>query len=163
MPAWLHLGSNKFFEFLEPSLSLAFRPEYHEFAHVFEFGFAALSVAAAVSGIWLAYGMYVQHPESAEQLSQRLKGIHTLLFRKYYVDELYDATVVNPTLNCSTELLWKRVDVGIIDGAVNGAGRTIQGFGSVLKNVQNGLIRSYATWILLGAVAIILYISIFRT
>jgi NADH-quinone oxidoreductase subunit L len=163
VPAWLHLGSNKFFDFLEPSLSLAYRPEYHEFAHVFEFGFAAFSVAAAVAGICLAYRMYVVHPESAEQLSQRLKGIYTLLFRKYYVDELYDAAVVNPTLNTSTELLWKRVDVGIIDGAVNGAGRTIQGFGSVLKGVQNGLIRSYATWILLGAVAIILYISVFRT
>jgi NADH-quinone oxidoreductase subunit L len=163
MPAWLHLGSNRFFDFLEPSLSLAYRLEYHEFAPVFEFGFAVLSVAAAVAGICLAYRMYVLHPESAEQLSQRLRGIYTLLFRKYYVDELYDAAVVNPTLNTSTELLWKGVDDGIIDGAVNGAGRTIQGFGSVLKGVQNGLIRSYATWILLGAVAIILYISVFRT
>jgi NADH-quinone oxidoreductase subunit L len=162
-PSWLHLGSNRFFEFLEPSLSLAYRPEYHEFAHIVEFGFAALSVAAALAGISLAYRMYVLHPESAEQLSQSLRGIYTLLFRKYYVDELYDAAVVKPTLNTSTELFWKCVDVGIIDGAVNGAGQTIQGFGSVLKGIQNGLIRSYATWILLGAVAIILYMSVFRT
>ena len=162
-PPWLHMGSNKFFEFLESSLSMAYRPEDHEFAHIFEFGFAVLSVAAAVAGICLAYRMYVVHPESADQLSQRLRGIYTLLFRKYYVDELYDAAVVKPTVNTSTELLWKGVDVGIIDGAVNGTGRTIQGFGSILKGVQNGLIRSYATWILLGAVVIILYISVFRT
>ena len=85
------------------------------------------------------------------------------MFRKYYVDELYDAAIVNPTLNASTRTLWKRTDVGIIDRAVNGAGETIQGMASILKNVQNGLIRSYAAWILLGTVAILLYISMFRS
>ena len=50
-----------------------------------------------------------------------------------------------------------------IDGAVNGAGKTIQGMASVLKGVQNGLIRSYAAWILLGTVAVLLYISLFRS
>ena len=60
--------------------------------------------------------------------------------------------------NASTDLLWKR-RCRIIDGAVNGVGETIQGMAAVLKNVQNGLIRSYAAWILLGTVAILLYIS----
>ena len=38
---------------------------------------------------------------------------------------------------------------------------TIQRLASILKNVQNGLIRSYATWILLGTVAVLLYIFYF--
>ena len=48
------------------------------------------------------------------------------------------------------------MDVRIIDGAVNGVARAIQGSAGFLKNVQNGLVRSYATWILLGAVAVLL-------
>ncbi len=76
---------------------------------------------------------------------------------------MYDAAIVNPMLNASTRTLWKQTDVGIIDGAVNGAGEMIQGMASMLKNVQNGLIRSYAAWILLGTVAILLYFSMFRS
>jgi NADH:ubiquinone oxidoreductase subunit 5 (subunit L)/multisubunit Na+/H+ antiporter MnhA subunit len=79
------------------------------------------------------------------------------------VDELYDATIVNPMINASTRTLWKQTDTGIIDRSVNGAGEMIQGMASILKNVQNGLIRSYAAWILLGTVAILLYFSMFRS
>jgi len=60
-------------------------------------------------------------------------------------------------------VLWKRTDVGVIDGSVNGVCETIQGLASMLKGVQNGLIRSYAVWILLGTVAVLLYFSIFRS
>ena len=85
-----------------------------------------------------------------------------MLFRKYYVDELYDAAIINPTVQTSTKVLWKGFDVNLIDGAVNGSARTIQGLASILKGIQNGLIRSYAVWILLGAVAVLFYLSIFR-
>jgi NADH-quinone oxidoreductase subunit L len=161
LPAWL--GSNRFFHFLEPSLALAFRPEPHEFAHSVELGFAAMSIAVAAIGIYVAYRLYISRPEAASALAERWKGIYRLLFRKYYVDELYDATIVHPTLNASTYLLWKRTDVGLIDRAVNGAGETVQSLASILKGVQNGLIRNYATWILLGTVAFLLYISMFRS
>jgi len=52
------------------------------------------------------------------------------------------------------------IDVEVIDGSVNGAARMVQNAGSLLKNVQNGLVRSYATWILAGAVLILLYITL---
>ena len=48
--------------------------------------------------------------------------------------------------------------MGVIDGAVNGVARMIQNWGGVLKNLQNGLVRSYASWILAGAVALLFYI-----
>jgi len=128
-----------------------------------ELGFAALSIVAAVTGIYVAYRMYIAHPDRADSLAARWQGLHRLLFRKYYVDELYDAAIVNPMLNASTRTLWKQTDVGIVDRAVNGAGEMIQGMASILKNVQNGLIRSYAAWILLGTVAILLYFSMFRS
>jgi hypothetical protein len=53
------------------------------------------------------------------------------------------------------------MDAGFIDGAVNGVGQTIRNFAGILKNVQNGLIRSYATWILLGTAAVLLYVYVF--
>ncbi|HTY63261.1 MAG TPA: NADH-quinone oxidoreductase subunit L [Acidobacteriota bacterium] len=161
LPAWL--GTNRFFHFLEPSLEFTLTPEHAEASHSVEMGFAALSILAALSGIFVAYRLFIANPDAAESLAARWKKIHQLLYRKYYVDELYDATIVNPVLGASTRTLWKRADVGIIDRAVNGAGETIQGLASMLKNVQNGLIRSYAAWILLGTVAILLYFSFFRS
>jgi NADH-quinone oxidoreductase subunit L len=161
LPAWI--GPNRFFQFLEPSLALARSAEHPEVPHSVEMLFAALSIAAAAIGIFVAYRLYIQNPGAADALASRWKRVHQLLFRKYYVDELYDAAIVQPTLNTSTQTLWKRADVGIIDRAVNGAGESIQGLASILKNVQNGLIRSYALWILLGMLAIIVYISVLRS
>jgi NADH-quinone oxidoreductase subunit L len=161
LPAWL--GPNRFFDFLKPSLALAYTPEHLEAAHSVELGFAAISILVAAIGIYVAYRLYILRPNAAAALAERWRGIYRLLFRKYYVDELYDATVVHPTLNASINLLWRGTDMGLIDRAVDGTGETIQGFASILKNVQNGLIRSYATWILLGTVAVLLYISMFRS
>jgi NADH-quinone oxidoreductase subunit L len=161
LPAWI--GPNRFFHFLEPSLSLALISEPAEVPHSVELGFAGLSIAVAALGIYLAYRLYISTPSAADALAAQWKGIHRFLFRKYYIDEVYDAVIVNPTLHASTQALWKQTDVGIIDRAVNGAGETIQGLASILKNVQNGLIRSYAAWILLGTVAVILYMSLFRS
>ncbi len=163
LPAWLHLGPNRFFQFLEPSLTLAYHPQIEAHSSIVEAGFAIISILAAAFGIYLAYRIYVRRPKSAEELAERLKGLYKLLFHKYYVDEFYDSTLVHPTVNSSTKVLWKGMDVGIVDGAVNGAGHLIQAAAAVFKNIQNGLIRSYATWILLGAVAIFLYLSIFRS
>jgi NADH-quinone oxidoreductase subunit L len=159
LPAWL--GANRFFHFLEPSLAYALNAEPSESSHSAEFGFALLSVAVAVAGILIAYQFYVRHPNTADALAMRWKRIHRVLYRKYFVDELYDTAILKPTLNASTDILWKRTDTGFIDGAVNGTGRAIQNFASVLKNVQNGLVRSYAAWILLGVAAMLLYIYVF--
>jgi NADH-quinone oxidoreductase subunit L len=163
LPAWL--GPNKLFHFLEPSLRYAYHGEHvhQEVSHAVEMGFAGLSIAVALIGIFIAYRLYIRRPDAAAVLADRVKALYRLLFRKYYVDEIYDAAIVHPTLNASTDLLWKRADAGLIDGIVNGAGETIKGLGSILKHVQNGLIRSYAAWILLGMVAVLLYISMSRS
>ena len=161
LPAWL--GSNQFFRFLEPSLALVHHSEHPEFSHSVELGFAGISVAIAIIGILIAYRLYIQHPDAAAAIAARWQTLHRVLFRKYYVDELYDAAILRPVMNASTNVLWKQTDASVIDGAVNGVGGTIHRLASVLKGVQNGLIRSYATWILLGTVAVLLYISFFRS
>ena len=159
LPAWL--GSNRFFTFLEPSIALALNAEPAENSHAAELAFAALSVAVAAAGIYIAYRIYIRNPKSAGELAIRWKALHRVLLKKYYVDEIYDAAIIHPALNASTSVLWKGTDARLIDGAVNGVGSSIQSFASVLKNIQNGLIRSYAAWILLGMAAILLYFYVF--
>jgi NADH-quinone oxidoreductase subunit L len=162
IPAWMGLGPNRFEQFLEPSLEFARRSEHAPLSHSLEAGFAVISVTAALIGIFVAYRFYVVNPAAAEKLARSMKGVFGLLFHKYYVDETYDKLIVNPIASGSKQVLWQGVDVGIIDGSVNGAARMVQGAAAILKNVQNGLVRSYAAWILAGAVLILLYITLFR-
>lgn len=158
LPAWL--GTNRFEQFLEPALEFAWRGARPELAHSVEAGFAAISVLVAIAGILLAYRFYVANPAVPERLALRVRRLYSLLAHKYYVDETYDAVIVNPIASGSKSVLWRGVDVGIIDGSVNGTARLIQGAASVLKNIQNGLVRSYATWILAGVVLILLYVTL---
>jgi len=157
LPAWL--GTNRFESFLEPALEFTRRGEHAELPHSMEVAFAAISVAVALAGILLAYRFYVAHPEAPGKLAQRARGIYRLLWNKYYVDEIYDATLVNPIKTGSTNLLWRGVDVRVIDGAVNGTARAVRGTAGILKHIQNGLARSYAAWIMAGVVLILLYIT----
>jgi NADH-quinone oxidoreductase subunit L len=81
----------------------------------------------------------------------------SLLEQKYYVDELYDATVIQPIKAGSISVLWKFIDVRIIDGAVNGAGLLAAAFGGALRYLQSGLARGYVAMVVLGALLIIGY------
>jgi NADH-quinone oxidoreductase subunit L len=162
LPVWMNLGPNRFFQFLEPSLAMTHLPEIPEASHSQEMFFACVSIVAAAIGIYAAYILYIRRPKTANELSIRFKAIYNFLLRKYYIDELYDFLFVKPAVRISTEFLWKKWDIGIIDNTVNGAGRMIEDSGSILKHVQNGFIRSYAAWILLGTVGVLVYISFFR-
>ena len=70
---------------------------------------------------------------------------------------LLDAAVVRPFVRISN-WLWRWVDAGAIDGAVNGVGYTLAGGASVLRLVQSGQAQSYAFYTLLGAAAVLLYV-----
>jgi len=80
-----------------------------------------------------------------------------VLNRKYYVDEIYDAAIVQPIKLLSTGGLWKGVDAGAIDGAVNGVGGLVRTGSGALRRLQTGSIRAYAASLFLGAVMILGY------
>ncbi len=163
LPPWMGLGTNRFAEFLAPALKHARRLEPHEISHTVELGFAFVSVLVALIGIFVARYLYISNPSAAGSLAARARGLYTLLHRKYFVDEIYDHLLVNPTVAGSREVLWRGIDVGIIDGTVNGVGHSIRGWGGLLKFVQNGLVRSYATWILIGAALLLYYVARLRS
>ena len=90
-------------------------------------------------------------------LAAQYPGVHRLLLNKYYVDEVYDATIVQPIKVVSTEGLWRGFDVKVVDGAVNGAGYLVSGVSIVLRLVQNGSVKTYAAAMFVGTVAILAY------
>ena len=77
--------------------------------------------------------------------------MYSIVFNKYYVDELYDTIIVWPIVRGSREFLWKIVDSVMIDGAVNGIGYCRARSGGGLRHMQTGYVRTYAAWILLAA------------
>jgi NADH-quinone oxidoreductase subunit L len=119
-----------------------------------------ISVAAGVIGIGLAYFLYVMRPGSADSFSAAFGGLYKLVYNKYFVDEIYDAAVVQPTVGVSRTLLWRGIDVASIDGLVNGIASLARGIGGVLKYMQSGNIRSYATWVLFGSIILIITVGL---
>jgi NADH-quinone oxidoreductase subunit L len=85
-----------------------------------EFTLMGVSSAIALGGIAIAVLVWLRRPEIAASMARRYPGLHRLLLNKYYVDEVYNAAVVQPIRVGSQEGLWRGFDVRVIDGAVNG-------------------------------------------
>ena len=148
-------GANKFKEFLAPSIT----PLVHE-VHApawFEITMMMFAMAVAGVGIYMAYKMYLKRPDLPEKITAKIPFIYNLVYHKYYVDELYDATVVEPIKNGS-DFLWHGVDENVIDGAVNGSATTVGWLSSHLRKLETGFVQSYALAILIGAVLVTGYL-----
>jgi NADH-quinone oxidoreductase subunit L len=109
-------------------------------------------VVAAVLGLLLAWWFYIRKPDAAKRAMQSMRGLYTLVYHKYYVDEIYAALFIRPLLWISTNVLWHTVDEGLIDGTVNGVAHVSRDAGGQLRELQSGNARSYASWVVIGAV-----------
>ena len=125
-----------------------------------DFGLMAIASGAGLLGILLAYVMYVARPGIPDAIASSLRGLYTLVYNKYFVDEIYDAAVVKPVVGGSRLLLWKGMDAGIIDGMVNGVGARAKSIGGALRLLQSGNARSYATWVAFGGVLVIVALGV---
>ena len=110
-------------------------------------------VIVGLIGILIAWWFYIKRPDLPKKLAASMHGLYELLLNKYWVDELYAATIVRPLLWISTNVLWHRVDEGIIDGTVNGSARVARDAGGKFRELQSGNARSYASWVVIGAVS----------
>jgi NADH-quinone oxidoreductase subunit L len=113
-----------------------------------------MPVIIALLGLLLAWWFYIKSPETPKKLAQSVRGLYTLVLHKYYIDELYNAVIVQPLLWISTNVLWHVIDEGAIDGTVNGIGRGMRESGAHVRQIQSGNARSYATWVVIGAVGV---------
>ncbi len=122
-----------------------------------ELSLMAVSSLVAFAGIGLASFLWLKRKDIPAQMATQFAGVHKLLLNKYYVDEVYDATIVQPIKVVSQEGLWRGFDVKIVDGAVNGAGYFVSGVSIVLRLLQNGSVKTYAASIFAGAVVILAF------
>ncbi len=109
---------------------------------------AVLSVLLALSGIAIGVALFGKTP---------LRKLPEILVDKWRIDELYNGYIVDPLTTLSREGLWKGFDLGFIDGIVNGVGHFATAVGNSLRHLQVGYVRSYAAFILLGALFVIGY------
>ena len=119
-----------------------------------------VAVSAGLIGIGLAYYMYVVNTNLPVQLANTFSGPYRWIYNKYFVDEAYDSVFVEPIEEGSRTVLWKGIDVGLIDGMVNDVGSTARGFGKILRWAQAGNIRGYAAWVAFGGVLVLIAIGL---
>ena len=179
-------GENRFEKFLDPILK-GVLPETGEvnIAHhalAKEIVLMLASVGIAVAGITLAYQLYCAKRFAPELIAKKWPKLYQLLLHKYYVDEIYDAAIVERTKDLGTVL--GSFDANVIDGlGVNGAGwlarfgstlsmwwdkwiidgllnfsaKLLQLFSYPVRLLQTGMFSSYAMLILVGLVVLLAY------
>ncbi len=109
-------------------------------------------VIAGLVGFLLAWWLYIRRPELPDRIAESLRAPYRLVSGKYFVDEIYAAVIVRPLLWLSTNVLWHGIDERVIDGAVNGVGHDAEKLGERVRHLSSGNTRSYATWVVFGAV-----------
>jgi len=149
-------GHNEIEHFLEPVFSSGTAVEAATTSQGSELGLAAVSVAVALFGLFIAYLFYYKKPGTAAALARRAPALYNLVLNKFYIDELYRAVIITPLLMFSRLFLGGLVDGGIVNGSGAAAGATTRGLSSLVRRVQSGNIRSYAGWLALGAAAVLL-------
>jgi NADH-quinone oxidoreductase subunit L len=149
--------------FLEPVFEPANRilgVEHHGLAAI-DYILMAVSLAVALSGIALAYLFYMVKPKELPQRAGAAAGpLYRAIYYKWYVDEIYNAVIINPLINGS-RWLWRTVDAGMIDATVNGVGRLWELAGRAIRPAQTGGVHNYAAAMFAGVFIVISAVLIF--
>jgi NADH-quinone oxidoreductase subunit L len=162
-------GGNRMEHFLAPSFTVSERASDSEAGAATgaesgqqgagqEWALMGTATVAAFVGIGLAALFWLKRRDLADAAADRFPGLYRLLVHKYYVDEIYDTSVVQPIKTISEHGLWKGVDQGIIDGAVNGAGVSVRGASGWLRRLQTGSLRAYAASLFVGVLLVLAYV-----
>jgi NADH-quinone oxidoreductase subunit L len=152
------LWGDKFGAYLAPSLAALPHGEAHHVSGATLAFLIGSATVVALSGIVAAYLVYGRPSPVADETAARAPGLYRLLWNKYYVDELYDALVIQPYVTLS-RVFWQVVDSQIIDGAVNGIGELTRWTGSRVRRLQTGNVQAYALAMLAGAIAVIVALA----
>jgi NADH-quinone oxidoreductase subunit L len=139
-------------EIVRPVLRL--EAEHHPHAVWLPF----VATAGAVLGLAAAFYLFVMYRDLPGRIALRLRGPARVLEAKYGFDALYDRVVARGFVAGSDKVLWRGVDVGLIDAVVNGSGSAVDTASRAVRLVQSGLVRAYALLILGGAAALFAYL-----
>ncbi|MFZ0481420.1 MAG: NADH-quinone oxidoreductase subunit L [Terriglobales bacterium] len=153
---------NRFEHFLDPVFKAAVEPGLQEPIREAgekstEYLLMAISVSVAALGWLLAHLLYSSRPQLPARIAEKLGGLYKAVANKYYVDELYAALFVRPLIDGSTTILWKGIDQGVIDAAVNDSADAARHISDEARHMQSGNLRSYAGWVAAGGALVIAY------
>ncbi len=160
LPAVLSENGNRIGRFLAPILIpiAGHEPGHEAFPHATEWILMALSVAVAAAGILLAWKWYAREDGRVPaKIAAAWPGLYSLVANKFRIDELYDFLIVRP-FEWIARVLWKVVDVLIIDGVLNAGAFLVELAGDFLRFLQTGNVRNYALSFLIGLVALLLLV-----
>jgi NADH-quinone oxidoreductase subunit L len=121
----------------------------HEISHATEYMLMGLSTGLVLLSILFAWNKYKQYrAEESESPFARL------LENKWYVDELYQAAIVQPLHKLGG---WIRAvfEPKVADGAIQGIGRSVRYLSQQFRLIQNGQTGNYALWMVIGIVVIL--------
>jgi NADH-quinone oxidoreductase subunit L len=150
--------TNFFHHFLEPVFKSATENLHAaHLSHSLEIILMSISVLIALLGIFFAYLMYLKKTINPDSLAAKFSGLYKLLYNKYYVDEIYQATIINPLLGFC-KWLWEFIDTKIIDGFVNNAGKIAILISHLTRRIQSGYVQNYAAALVLGVLVILAYL-----
>ncbi len=147
-------GSHLLEHWLEPVMAPSAQFVTFEMPHgATEFALVGVAVAIGLLGLYAGFKATLSRPILPARQAPEDRGFGLVLNRKYYVDEIYDALVVRPTVWFSRVILWRGVDQGVVDGAaVNGTAKLSQGLGWIGSRLQTGQIGVYVILFLVGAI-----------
>ncbi|MGF1611576.1 MAG: NADH-quinone oxidoreductase subunit L [Kiloniellales bacterium] len=114
-----------------------------------------LPLVIALSGIGLAYVMYLLRPELPRLIAAQFRPLYLFLLNKWYFDELFDAIFVRPARYLGYGL-WKSGDGALIDGVgPDGVAAATRSLSRRVSWLQSGYLYHYAFAMLIGVVALV--------
>jgi NADH-quinone oxidoreductase subunit L len=134
--------------------------EHHEITRATEWRLIGAAVGMSSAGLAVAYTLYIAKPALPDKITTALGALYRASLNKFYVDEIYDAVIVRPLVAVSDKVLYRGVDAGLIDGAlVNGTASTVRALAAGgLKYVHSGFTQLYFLTMVVGALAILVYL-----
>jgi len=142
---------------LEPVTALAdrMRPVV-ELSPVVEWTLVGGAVLVAALGMVGAVRLLRPEALVAARLAPAETGLGRLLWKKWYVDEIYDAVIVRPVQWLAREVLWKTIDVRLVDGLlVNGSATTSRALGWLGSRLQTGQVGFYVALFVVGVLVVV--------
>jgi NADH-quinone oxidoreductase subunit L len=143
------------FRHLPETLAPVFRAQPHHGNH--PAWLPILATLTAVAGIALAWYLYLVRTDLPKRLGTTFAPLARVFEAKWGFDDAYNAFARRVVVGGSEKVLWRGLDVSIIDAAVNGAAAVTARVADATRMIQSGLVRAYALMILVGAVAVLSY------
>jgi NADH-quinone oxidoreductase subunit L len=151
------IGIERFGNFLAPVVGAVVDPATQPGGKGLDITLSVVAVAVAVLGWFIAHLFYSTKNDRARNLATSAGPIYSLLVKKYGIDELYHAMIVQPVTLGSRYLLGWIGEGAIIRGSAWLLAGITNLVGEFLRRWQSGNIRSYSAWLAAGAAALLLF------